>query len=411
MGRAPCCDKANVKRGPWSPEEDTKLKSFIEQNGTGGNWIALPRKAGLKRCGKSCRLRWINYLRPDIKHGNFTVEEEEIMYKLHSQIGSKWSKIAAELPGRTDNDIKNYWNTRLKKKLPGRGSVSCCRKLHPYQMSTGIYSHLWRRVDNMADQLEALFARRENLLHGQCLSYYCLGQQQKQYIGCPEQQHPNGFVEQNIHQPDQFSAGFLNLNKAKMNRFSEIQSGLMSIISSGESAASDSASDYSSIQPVSSMEYGYPMHASTALSYDSPTSASSVCNKLQLSPLQNVFGNYDANSFVDPGYEVYQDSPAQNPDARMVNFGNPRLDTTYRYNPAPPLSRVALLPTSGLSDNLVFAGQGLPEVGVAKADLAACAEGPTAEWWNTMDTLMDSVEEDLSPGSSSSSSSRPAGDW
>ncbi|KAF5751571.1 transcription factor RAX2-like [Tripterygium wilfordii] len=98
MGRAPCCDKANVKKGPWSPEEDLKLKDYIEKNGTGGNWIVFPQRAGLKRCGKSCRLRWLNYLRPNIKHG-------------------KWSIIASQLPGRTDNDIKNYWNTKLKKKL------------------------------------------------------------------------------------------------------------------------------------------------------------------------------------------------------------------------------------------------------------------------------------------------------
>ncbi|KAL2621703.1 hypothetical protein R1flu_001908 [Riccia fluitans] len=117
MGRAPCCDKANVEKGPWSSEEDAKLKSFINQNGTGGNWITLPRKAGLRRCGKSCRLRWINYLRPDIKHGSLTSQEDRIICQLHEQIGSRWSKIAAQLPGRTDNEIKNHWNTRLKKKL------------------------------------------------------------------------------------------------------------------------------------------------------------------------------------------------------------------------------------------------------------------------------------------------------
>lgn len=47
MGRAPCCDKANVKKGPWSPEEDAKLKAYIEKQGTGGNWIALPQKIGI----------------------------------------------------------------------------------------------------------------------------------------------------------------------------------------------------------------------------------------------------------------------------------------------------------------------------------------------------------------------------
>ncbi|CAK9314374.1 unnamed protein product [Citrullus colocynthis] len=124
MGRAPCCDKANVKKGPWSPEEDSKLKHYIETYGTGGNWISLPQKAGLRRCGKSCRLRWLNYLRPNIKHGEFSAEEDRIICTLFATIGSRWSIIAAQLPGRTDNDIKNYWNTKLKKKLLGMVSSS-----------------------------------------------------------------------------------------------------------------------------------------------------------------------------------------------------------------------------------------------------------------------------------------------
>ncbi|PSS36206.1 Transcription factor like [Actinidia chinensis var. chinensis] len=129
MGRAPCCDKANVKKGPWSPEEDAKLKSYIDKYGTGGNWIALPQKIGLKRCGKSCRLRWLNYLRPNIKHGGFSEEEDNIICSLYISIGSRWSIIAAQLPGRTDNDIKNYWNTRLKKKLLGRRKQSTANRL------------------------------------------------------------------------------------------------------------------------------------------------------------------------------------------------------------------------------------------------------------------------------------------
>ncbi|KAF8036402.1 hypothetical protein BT93_C2191 [Corymbia citriodora subsp. variegata] len=72
---------------------------------------------GLKRCGKSCRLRWLNYLRPDIKHGGFTEEEDDIICTLFCTIGSRWSVIASKMPGRTDNDVKNYWNTKLKKKL------------------------------------------------------------------------------------------------------------------------------------------------------------------------------------------------------------------------------------------------------------------------------------------------------
>jgi transcription factor MYB, plant len=73
--------------------------------------------AGLNRCGKSCRLRWTNYLRPDIKRGKFSQEEEQTILHLHSILGNKWSAIATHLPGRTDNEIKNFWNTHLKKRL------------------------------------------------------------------------------------------------------------------------------------------------------------------------------------------------------------------------------------------------------------------------------------------------------
>uniref|UniRef100_A0ACD5XS98 Uncharacterized protein n=1 Tax=Avena sativa TaxID=4498 RepID=A0ACD5XS98_AVESA len=121
MGRAPCCDKASVKKGPWAAEEDAVLRAYIAAHGTGENWIALPRKIGLNRCGKSCRLRWLNYLRPNIRHGGFTDDEDRIICSLYATIGSRWSTIAAQLPGRTDNDVKNYWNTKLKRRLLGGG--------------------------------------------------------------------------------------------------------------------------------------------------------------------------------------------------------------------------------------------------------------------------------------------------
>ncbi|KAH7438159.1 hypothetical protein KP509_04G003000 [Ceratopteris richardii] len=116
MGRAPCCDKVGLKRGPWTPEEDRKLIAYINENGH-GSWRALPKKAGLLRCGKSCRLRWTNYLRPDIKRGEFSSSEEESIIKLHALLGNRWSAIASHLPKRTDNEIKNYWNTHLRKKM------------------------------------------------------------------------------------------------------------------------------------------------------------------------------------------------------------------------------------------------------------------------------------------------------
>ncbi|XP_008800091.1 myb-related protein Zm1-like [Phoenix dactylifera] len=115
-GRAPCCEKVGLNKGSWTPEEDVRLMAYIQKYGH-GNWRALPKRAGLLRCGKSCRLRWMNYLRPDIKRGNFSKEEEETIIKLHGLLGNKWSKIASCLPGRTDNEIKNVWNTHLKKRL------------------------------------------------------------------------------------------------------------------------------------------------------------------------------------------------------------------------------------------------------------------------------------------------------
>ncbi|WOL05484.1 transcription factor MYB39-like [Canna indica] len=130
MVRSPPHDDGGLKKGPWTPEEDRKLLEYVEKHGR-GSWQRIPKLAGLNRCGKSCRLRWTNYLRPDIKRGKFTEEEEQKIIHLHSLLGNnfsnrptynyllprRWSSMATKLPGRTDNEIKNYWNTHLKKKL------------------------------------------------------------------------------------------------------------------------------------------------------------------------------------------------------------------------------------------------------------------------------------------------------
>ncbi|CAD6211325.1 unnamed protein product [Miscanthus lutarioriparius] len=120
MAKQSCCHKKKLRRGLWSPEEDEKLMNHIAQYGH-GCWSSVPKLAGLERCGKSCRLRWINYLRPDLKRGTFSQEEEDLIIHLHSLLGNKWSRIAAQLPGRTDNEVKNFWNSYIKKRLRERG--------------------------------------------------------------------------------------------------------------------------------------------------------------------------------------------------------------------------------------------------------------------------------------------------
>ncbi|XP_054781809.1 transcription factor MYB1-like isoform X1 [Prosopis cineraria] len=116
MRTSACNTREGLNRGAWTAVEDQILIDYIETHGE-GKWRLVPRRAGLKRCGKSCRLRWLNYLKPDIKRGNITPDEEDFIIRLHKLLGNRWSLIAGRLPGRTDNEIKNYWNAHIRKKL------------------------------------------------------------------------------------------------------------------------------------------------------------------------------------------------------------------------------------------------------------------------------------------------------
>ncbi|XP_059296599.1 transcription factor MYB1-like [Lycium ferocissimum] len=110
---------SGVRKGAWTKEEDSLLRKCVETYGE-GKWHKVPIRAGLNRCRKSCRLRWLNYLRPNIKRGDFSSDEVDLILRLHKLLGNRWSLIAGRLPGRTANDVKNYWNTHFQRKLTTR---------------------------------------------------------------------------------------------------------------------------------------------------------------------------------------------------------------------------------------------------------------------------------------------------
>ncbi|XP_010253302.1 PREDICTED: myb-related protein MYBAS1 [Nelumbo nucifera] len=108
-----------VRKGPWTEQEDLQLVCFVGLFGE-RRWDFIAKVSGLNRTGKSCRLRWINYLHPGLKRGRLTPQEERLVLELHSLWGNRWSRIARKLPGRTDNEIKNYWRTHMRKKAQER---------------------------------------------------------------------------------------------------------------------------------------------------------------------------------------------------------------------------------------------------------------------------------------------------
>ncbi|XP_058744801.1 transcription factor MYB1-like [Vicia villosa] len=110
-----------VRKGAWTYEEDKLLKICIDKYGE-GKWQLVPQRAGLNRCRKSCRLRWLNYLNPAVNRESFSEDEVDMILRLHKLLGNRWSLIAARLPGRTANDVKNYWHTHLRKKMISRKS-------------------------------------------------------------------------------------------------------------------------------------------------------------------------------------------------------------------------------------------------------------------------------------------------
>ncbi|CAM0870682.1 unnamed protein product [Alopecurus aequalis] len=170
------------RKGPWTALEDRLLTEYVQQQGE-GSWNCVAKLTGLRRSGKSCRLRWVNYLRPDLKRGKITADEETVILHLHAMLGNRWSAIARCLPGRTDNEIKNYWRTHFKKARPSRRARA--QLLHQYQLQQ---QQEHRQYLHALHQLQQQQQQQMHLMENQLLQPSMVLPQEKQQQNSPQEE-------------------------------------------------------------------------------------------------------------------------------------------------------------------------------------------------------------------------------
>ncbi|KAM5585542.1 hypothetical protein ABKV19_004767 [Rosa sericea] len=187
-----------LKKGPWTAVEDRILMEYVSKHGE-GNWNSVQWNSGLKRCGKSCRLRWANHLRPNLKKGAFTPEEERLILELHAKYGNKWARMASQLPGRTDNEIKNYWNTRVKKRRR-KGLPLYPHDINPSKRVCQSHSHSQQNVMSIptgVTQLSTTTVPQTDTSFSFQLQASS-SQNKTQLLPLPSQNHPNSTLNHSL---------------------------------------------------------------------------------------------------------------------------------------------------------------------------------------------------------------------